>query len=213
MPGRKQPNGIVRHGVLIVSACVALTGPALAQSPGSAPARPEAPETDPENDGDQPTQLEEIVVIGDRPLIAAVEEYIAEVSSPVRSRGLARWTDPVCVGVINLQHELAQQLADRVSDLAREIALGAQEPGCRPDVLIVGADDGAAMAEAMVDSNPGLFRPGSLRMVQPRSALRIFTTSTAPVRWWTVSAPVDSLTGGTDRLGSGLFELAVCRPQ
>ncbi len=143
---------------------------------------------------DQVDPVEDVVVLGNR-LDKAVAAFVEDVSAPVVGRGLARWNGRVCVGAVNLRGEPAQYLVDKVSDVILELGLEPGAPGCKPSILIIGASDGAAMADAIVKSRPSIFRPGGSGMSQSRRALREFRTSTAAVRWWAVSVPTDSQTG------------------
>jgi hypothetical protein len=164
-------------------AAIALAAGLLAQDP--------AAQTPPAQD---PTALSDVVVEARR-LRAVVQDFVGEVSAPAGNRGPARWNGPVCVGVVNLRGEVAQYIVDRTSDVARELGLSAGEPGCAPNILIIAASDGRAVADAIVDTRRGAFRPGGSGMTRSLRALDAFRTSDAPIRWWHVSAPVDSETG------------------
>ncbi len=141
-----------------------------------------------------PIRLEDVVVDARR-LEEAAEDYVDLVAAPARRRGLARWREGVCVGVANLEPQLAQQLADQVSDVARGLGLRAHEPPCHPSVLIVATVDGASFARDFVARRPILFRVGGTGMDRGAAALEAFMTDDRPVRWWHVSVPTDSETG------------------
>ncbi|CAN7155938.1 hypothetical protein [Brevundimonas sp. LjRoot202] len=141
-----------------------------------------------------PIRLEDVVVDAQR-LEDAAEAYVDLVAAPVSRRGLARWHVGVCVGVANLEPEVAQYVADRVSDLARDLGLRAHEPPCHPSILIVATTGGAAFTEQFVAMRPVLFRPGGSGMNQGPAAFERFLTSDAAVRWWNISQPTDSDTG------------------
>lgn len=143
---------------------------------------------------DAPTRLEDVVVDGRR-LETMTRDFVEEIAAPARNRGVARWRRPVCVGVVNLQRDVAEYIADRVSTVAADLGLRVASPGCEPTILIVAAADGAEMAKAMVESRPRQFIVGGSGMDRGRRALEAFNASDAPVRWWHVSAPVDSDTG------------------
>lgn len=147
-----------------------------------------------EQDADPGTRVDDVVVIG-QPLAEIVESFVDEVEGSVHDRGLARWAGEVCVGVVNLRTPAAQYIADRISTVARDTGLKAGEPGCRPNILIVAAADGQAMAQALVSSRPRMFRPGGSGMIQGSRALREFQNAETPVRWWPISVPTDSETG------------------
>jgi len=139
-------------------------------------------------------ELNEVVVEG-RQLESLVREFVTEVSEPAHRRGLARWNRPICVGVVNLRNEVGQYVIDRISDLARELEVEAGEPGCRPNILIVAAADGADLASAIVEDRPRNFDLRHDGTDAGTRAFRNFTTVDRPVRWWQTSMPVDSDTG------------------
>ncbi len=139
-------------------------------------------------------RVEDVVVEGRR-LDQAAEAYVSAVARPARGRGTARWDDGVCVGAVNFRAEVGQQLVDRVSDVARELGIRALEPGCAPNILIFGTDDGAALASSLVDARPLNFRPRASGTSAGGAALRAFRQDDRAVRWWHVSTPIDSMTG------------------
>lgn len=167
----------------------ALMAAALLASPQSAPAAQTPPSA-----SQDPVRLEDVVVDAQR-LEDTTEAYVDEVAAPARRRGLARWKDGMCVGVVNLEGETAQYLADRVSDVARSLGLRAHEPDCHPSVLIVATSDGPSFTEEFVAMRPRLFRVGGAGMDRGSAELRDFINEERPVRWWHVSLPVDSETG------------------
>lgn len=162
---------------------------ALALGLSSPQAAPSPPPQDP------PVTTLEDVVIDARRLEELARDFIEDVAAPNRRRGLARWNTPLCVGVANLRRDAAQAIIDRVSDVAGELGVQIGEPGCRANALIVATDDGAGMAQALVQRRRRSFDVGSLQMTQTSSALEAFQTDDRPVRWWQISMPVDSETG------------------
>jgi hypothetical protein len=171
-----------------LSAVLALT---LALAAGAAAAQ-EAPQTPA---AQRSAQLDEVVVEG-RQLEALVRNFVTDVSQPANNRGLARWNRPVCVGAVNLRNEVGQYVIDRISDVARELEVEAGEPGCRPNVLIVAAVDGAGLASALVEDRPRNFDLRHNGTDAGTRAFRNFRTGDQPVRWWQISMPIDSETGG-----------------
>jgi hypothetical protein len=158
-------------------------GAAAAQEPATQPPRPPSS-----------TQLDDVVVEG-RQLEALVRNFVTEVSQPANNRGLARWNRPICVGAVNLRNDVGQYVVDRISDLARELEVEAGEPGCRPNVLIVAAVDGAGLASALVEDRPRNFDLRHNGTDAGTRAFRNFRTGDQPVRWWQISMPIDSETG------------------
>lgn len=161
--------------------------PAVAQSQTQQTPQPPV-QTDPS------VAVEGIEVVG-RPLEQMVTDFIAEVEAPSRGRGVARWDRTVCVGVVNLRGEAAQFIVDRVSTLATDLGLRTGAPGCRPNIVILAAADGRAMARTLVEEQPRAFRIGRESTDRGPTALREFQNAEAPVRWWSLSMPTDADTG------------------
>ncbi len=158
---------------------------AATQQPGPLPPQgPSSPAVD----------LGEIVVDG-RPLEDLTQTFVREVAAPARNRGMSRWRDGLCVGVVNLQGEIAQYIADRVSTVAQDVGLKPSQPGCQPHVLIVATTDASTFTRQFVEVRPRLFRVGGAGMDRGSTAFEAFVDSEQPVRWWTVSVPVNDETG------------------
>lgn len=153
----------------------------------TAPALPISPQT-------RPVLLEEVDVVG-RPLDILIRDFVAEVGQPAGDRNLARWDQRVCVGVMNLETQTAEYIADRVSQVASDLGLQTGDPGCTPNILIIATDQPETLTRTMVDERRRLFFPNASGTTGTRAALERFVKSSAPVKWWTVSAPIDSATG------------------
>lgn len=127
----------------------------------------------------------------------AARAFTNEIVATPPRRGLARWwpEERVCPGVVNIQRDVAQALADRILDRAAQLGLEVGEPGCQPNIVIFGADDGAAMAREMFDADRSAFITGSSGTSLTYRALNVFKTSDAPVRWWQLTLPLDARTG------------------
>lgn len=169
-----------------MSLIAALAALALIQDPATGTAPQAPPEVE--------ATLDEVVVEG-RPLEELVREFVGEVGAPAGRRGLARWHDRLCVGVVNVRPELGQAVADRVSQVGLELGLDIGEPGCRANVFIVFTADGAALADAMVEESRRAFRLGVGGMDRGSEALEEFRSGDRPVRWWQISLPVNADTG------------------
>ncbi|MDI6624686.1 MAG: hypothetical protein QME55_08145, partial [Brevundimonas sp.] len=76
---------------------------ALPQSPPPPQDPPEATAT-----------LEDVVVEG-RALEEMVREFVGEVGAPAGRRGLARWHDRLCVGVVNVRPDLGHPVGHGLS--------------------------------------------------------------------------------------------------
>lgn len=145
-------------------------------------------------DPDAATRLADVVVER-RDLRQQTESFAEGLAAPAARRGLARWGGRVCVGVVNIRPEIAQALADRVSELALDLNLRTGAPGCTPNVVVIFTDDAPGLATAMVDQEPAAFHLGVGGLDRGRVALETFKTSDAPVRWWHVSMPVIGASG------------------
>src|SRR5690606_18108503 len=130
------------------------------------------------------------------PLDAMIRSFVEEVAAPNRRRGLARWDDRICIGVANRRGEPAQYIIDRVSTVAADLGVVPGEPGCTPNVIIIASDDADGLAQTLVEERRRAFRMGGSGMDRGRTALEAFVASDRPVRWWQVSMPTDSETGG-----------------
>lgn len=179
--------------VIALAAALNGTAPVQEAPQDPAPAAPQAREQAPAPQSGT-IRLEDVVVERRR-LEEAVEAFVDEVAAPVRRRGLARWHDGVCVGVANLQPEVATYIVDRVSDVARDLGLRAGGPGCHPSIIIVATTDASAFTERFIAQRPRLFRTGAAGTDRGGDALEAFKNTDRPVRWWNVSLPVDGETG------------------
>lgn len=149
----------------------------------------------PQNPSEEPAVSIEDIIVDGRPLVDRAREYVSEIAAPPRNRSLARWQDRICVGTVNMPTAHAQALIDRVSLVAQVLGVQPEDPGCDPRVLVVMTDDAAGVASQMVDRWPTVFRPNVSGSARGEGDLEAFVQSTAPVRWWHVSATVDADTG------------------
>lgn len=171
-----------------------LAGALLTTDPGSLPAyQTQSQQTPPvaaQGAGD-PITLEGIDVVG-RPLDELIRGFVNEVAEPNNGRNLARWDSRICVGVMNLQRETAEFIADRVSTVAEDIGLDVGQDGCAPNVMIVATGDGAEMARTLAREQRQGLRLGGAGMDRGGAAFQDFQTSDRAVRWWQVSMPIDT---------------------
>jgi hypothetical protein len=176
----------------LTAAVLALaTAPVFAQD-----AAPSAEETPPAATAPPEEAPDRIVVTGERDAREKVEVFIGEVRPEISSNfGYALWDRRVCIGVENIPVAPAQYIVDRISQVAGVVGLKPGRPGCTPNVYIVFAADGRALASYLVEEQPRFFRPfgGVGGTTQGLDALEEFASSDAPVRWWQISMPVDRL--------------------
>lgn len=144
---------------------------------------------------DAPVHIDDVVVSGRR-LRDQVQVFVDEVAAPPPGRGLARWRDSLCVSTVNIDKAVAQPLIDHIYRVAMDYGLRVRQPGCKPHAVIFFTDDGAALASALVSTEPAVFDiRWSGQLHRGSKALRAFQVSDEPVRWWHVSVPIIGLTG------------------
>ncbi|HWQ85280.1 hypothetical protein [Brevundimonas sp.] len=174
---------------------------------------PSAPQDDPNTD--PVAQLPSVMVDG-RPLAEQARSFVAAATEGPRHRSLARWETPICFGVANLKADAAQALIDRMAKVAVSLGVETQAPGCKPNLLVIAAHaaDAEAVVRRAIDRSEFDFRPARGGTDRGRAALEAFASSTAPVRWWHVSLPVEVRTGGPALLldGEGLMGPAFGAP-
>jgi hypothetical protein len=150
---------------------------------------------EPRQQADPSVSTVEDVVVEGRPLEERAAAFVEQVTAPARGRGLGRWQGRVCVGVVNLRTDLAQAIADRVSDVAADLGLRVGSEGCAANVVIVFATDAAGLAAVLAEDRPRAFRPGTSGIERGERAFEDFLNGDQPVRWWHLSMPVDAETG------------------
>jgi hypothetical protein len=182
---------MLRALIVGLLACT-LAGEAVAQVEPSAPATQDPPAPTPQEP--PVTQLDDIVVTPER-LEELAQEFVDSLAAPARGRGLARWESKVCLGVVNFRTPVAHQLIDHISAVAEDVGVMLDEPGCAPNVLIIGTADGQALASSMVDRHRRQFRYGYTRSNRGSRALEVFRTSEAPIRWWHISLLINTENG------------------
>jgi hypothetical protein len=155
-----------------------------------------APQAPPAQDPSSPAPVElEGLTITGRRLDDVISDFVSEASAPIRRRGLARWRDPVCVGVVNLRADAAAFIADRVTAVAADLGVDTGGEGCRPNIAVIATDDAGALAAALTEARRRAFRTGATGTDRGGAALRDFVETERPVRWWQTSLPIDSRTG------------------
>lgn len=139
-------------------------------------------------------QLDDIEVVANSPR-ELIQTFVDKVAAPPPRRGLALWRERICVGVFGVKAEQAQFIADRVSWIATEIGLQTAEPGCTPNVFVIGSRDANDTLRSLVDELPKGFRFGGADMDRGGPGLRGLLASERPVLAWHTSIPVNSDTG------------------
>jgi len=140
------------------------------------------------------SQVEDVLVQGLRNDQIA-QQFASTVGAPAPGRKLAVWRMPICVGTVGMRDEPARAMIDRVSDWGHSLGLRIGAPGCRPNILIVTAENGDEAARSMAVTHRRVFRTGTSGTTAGAAALRAFQTSGRPIRWWHTSMPIKTATG------------------
>ncbi len=131
------------------------------------------------------------------------QSFVSQVAiAPPSAEQMGRWNSATCVGVVGLPARQGQFIADRVAQRAFAVGLEPGSPGCAPNISVVVAPDGNAMAQQMFSQDESLFAYRSETGVSTlgRPAFETFLTTERPVRWWhvthTMSSDGEAIAGG-----------------
>jgi len=99
---------------------------------------------------------------------------------------IARWHDPVCIGVVGLVPEQAARVAARIQEVAEGVGMRALKPGCRANIEVVFTDQPQAFMDKVAANREevlGYFH---------RHQLAALKTVTRPIQAWYVTATVSN---------------------
>ncbi|MDQ7811469.1 hypothetical protein [Brevundimonas sp.] len=149
---------------------------------------------DPVQDPPSPAvQLEDVEVIA-RARAERAREFVGEVAALARGRGLGRWPK-ICPGIANLDRAVAQPIVDRLAARAGELGIEVEGPGCEANIIVVFTADAGNLTRALVEAEPRVFRGQGGGIDRGGAALRAFQAGERPVRWWSLSVPINTETG------------------
>lgn len=168
------PRVVFRSLTPLAVLALLVAAPAHAAAPAARPAdAPAAP----------------IVVTGKRLTPAEVRaralSYTALVGTAAAERPVARWTDPVCVRVLNLDDRYAAIVGARLRVVAAAVGVPLARGRCTPNIVVTFAADAGAVVNRIATRFPRSFAD-----LDPpaRAALR---SGDAPVRWWYATSTRD----------------------
>lgn len=142
------------------------------------------------------TTLPSVDVLGTRREEDAAVRFVDRIAEPPFGvRGLAIWTKPLCIEIDNLSERTSTALRDGIAARADGVGVEVAPEGCKANVIILATSDGALTARTMVDENSRAFRPADAFTHLDGRWMERFRNGDDPVRWWTISLPVDSFTG------------------
>lgn len=137
------------------------------------------------SNSDQPVQLGDLPVNGTQRRVL-IDRFVRNVAAPTPYRQLARWNHNtgVCVGVVNLQTDVAHYIADRVGDVARELQVRVGSPDCQPNIWIIASTDPQSTSQWLKNERFSKMVPVQADSSLGRSAFNSFVETDAPIRWW-----------------------------
>lgn len=140
----------------------------------------------------------DIIVMGERQATKdEVRRKVERVLPPLSfEQPLARFTKPVCPGVVGLARPSAQAIIDRIGIIADEVGLPVGEPGCDPNLLVLIVPDSRATVGRLASRRQGVVAAQSLADVR-----RIVAEPVAARAW--VEAEIRSRDGTPLYAGAG----------
>lgn len=139
------------------------------------------------------TDLEDVEITAEARTDMA-RTFVDRVAAPARGRGLGRWLK-ICPGIANLDRAVAQPIVDRLAARAGELGIEVEGPGCEANIIVVFTAEAGDVTRALIDAEPRVFGGRGGGLDRGGAALRAFRDSDRPVRWWSLSVPIDSGTG------------------
>lgn len=128
-----------------------------------------------------------IIVEGERPHsedeIKALARQVGADIDPLRP--IARFNQPLCLDVAGLKEEYHKRFVRRIADNAGRAGLTIAEPGCRPNAMVLFAEDSRGQLKALRKRKRDLF--GEM----PRSAFNDMLESRDRVYAWQINEIVD----------------------
>ena len=134
-----------------------------------------------------PRQADAITVTAPKVQIREqAREFVGEVMTTPEMGQFARWTAPICVGVIGLQPDMEARVRQRVEAVARDAGAKVAEAPCRTNLVIAFAANGQSFVQAMLRRRSRL-----MMQLEPREVKDI-CDARRPVVWWRATAPADA---------------------
>ncbi len=145
-----------------------------------------------------------VVTASGMPKKKEVRRRVEQILPPLSpEQPLARFTVPVCPGVMGLTRPAAQAIVDRIGIVAHGIGLRVGEPGCAPNLIVLIVPDSRATVHRLADRHPGNVAGQSLADV------RRIVAEPGFARAW-VEADIRSRDGRTPNRGTdGVAEVTV----
>ncbi|HET9512152.1 MAG TPA: hypothetical protein VFO80_13470 [Sphingomonas sp.] len=107
---------------------------------------------------------QDIVVTAEREKAAkAIGRQVDAILPPLwMDQPVARFTDPVCPGVVGLSTKSGQAVVDRIGVIVDDLGLKVGEPGCNPNLLVIVTPNSRTMVETILKRRAGVLASQSL---------------------------------------------------
>jgi hypothetical protein len=163
----------VRRASILLATAVVLLG-CWSGATGAQPAASEPPE--------KSAEAETIVVTGSRdrrdPVSAFVEDVTVETGDQI-----AKFTTPICPVGLGLPTGHGEAIEARMRQIAQYIGLGAAAVDCRPNIVVIVAEEGGDFVRQLRRERPDLF--AALTLAERRAIMRL----AGPARAWQIVEP------------------------
>lgn len=123
-----------------------------------------------------------VVVTGELQREEAIQSFVEEVTVETGDQ-IARFAAPVCPASFGLPAGHNEAIAARIRQIADHLGLGSGGAGCRPNVVLIFADNGGHFVHRLRRERPDLFM--DLELPDVRAVLR----APGPVRIWQAIEP------------------------
>ena len=162
------------RAVVLLSVAVGMAGafPAASRAAGAGPGQPSAQAAE---------RDDEIIVTGSRNRRDAVAAFVRAVTVETDDQ-IAQFATPVCPASFGLPPEQNEAIEARLRAIAGYLGIGAAAGGCRPNVVVIVAEQGGDFVHRLRRERPELFNALALDI---RAIMRL----TGPVRAWQVVEP------------------------
>lgn len=133
---------------------------------------------------DEPVAVEGVTVVA--PPKEQLPDFIDALTVPGREGRfegqIARWSKPVCPGVLGASPKVSAYFVRRISETGRAAGAKIAPSGCRPNLIVAVTSEGDRLAEELARRHRfRLFGPGR------HQELAAFRRGASPVRWWSLS--------------------------
>jgi len=161
--------------IVMLSVAIGMVGafPAASRAASAAPGQPSAQAAE---------RDDEIVVTGSRNGRAAVAAFVEAVTVETDDQ-IARFATPLCPASFGLPPEQNEAIEARLRAIAAYLGVGAAGGGCRPNVVVIVAEQGGDFVHRLRRERPELFN--ALALADIRAIMR----QTGPVRAWQTVEP------------------------